>query len=71
MSAADPLRLTIVHSPEGWRILTRQHPWGQFAYRVDAEEAAIRLARKAREHGRDVEIWVRDLSGRIEGLNAA
>ena len=65
------LRLTIVHTPDGWRIRARRGLWGRFDYRVDAEEAALRLARKARANGREVEIWVQDRTGRLEGLNAA
>jgi hypothetical protein len=71
MSTRETLCLTIVYGPEGWRIMASEEPWGRFAYRVDAEEAALRLARQAREQGRDVEIWVQDLSGRLEGLTAA
>jgi hypothetical protein len=71
MSASDPLRLMIVHFPDGWRLLAGQARWGRFDYRVDAEEAAIRLARQARNAGRDVSIWVQDMCGRLEGLSAA
>lgn len=71
MSAPDPLCLTIVHFPDGWRILAKHGRWGRFAYRVDAEEAAIRLARRARSSGREAVIWVRDVRGRLEGLSAA
>jgi hypothetical protein len=71
MSPSAPLRLLIVHFPDGWRILADEARWGRFEYRVDAEEAALRLARKARIEGRDVSIWVQDMSGRLEGLTAA
>jgi len=70
-SAPEPLCLTIVHFPDGWRILANKERWGRFKYRVDAEEAAIRLARKAQEAGGQVTIWVQDLSGRLEGISAA
>jgi hypothetical protein len=68
---SDPVRFTIAYFPDGWRILTAGRPWGRFDYRVDAEEAAIRLARRARRAGRTAEIWVQDMSGRLEGLSAA
>jgi hypothetical protein len=71
MSASVPLCLAVVRFPDGWRILAANGRWGRFPYRVDAEEAAIRLARKARAEGREVSIWVQDLCGRLEGLNAA
>lgn len=56
MSASSPLSLVIVRFLDGWRILGPQGRWGRFAYRVDAEEAALRLARKARQEGREVRI---------------
>lgn len=71
MSASSPLSLVIVRFLDGWRILGPQGRWGRFAYRVDAEEAALRLARKARQEGREVRIWVQDICGRLEGLDAA
>jgi hypothetical protein len=60
-----------VRFPDGWRILAPEGRWGRFSYRVDAEEAALRLARRARADGREVSIWVQDICGRLEGLTAA
>jgi len=71
MPRPPTLALTIVHFPDGWRILSDGERWGRFGYRVDAEEAALRLAREAARAGRTVEIWVQDVSGRLEGLRAA
>jgi len=71
MPASAALRLVVVRYSDGWRILGEKERWGRYAYRVDAEEAALRLAHKAKQAGRDVEIWVQDLSGRLEGLKAA
>lgn len=71
MSASPPLCLAVVRFPDGWRILAQHGRWGRFAYRVDAEEAAIRLARKARKDGREVRIWVQDLCGHLITLDAA
>jgi len=71
MATSVPLRLMIVHFPDGWRILADEARSGRFEFRVDAEEAALRLARKAGAAGRQVSIWVQDMSGRLEGLNAA
>jgi hypothetical protein len=72
MSVSDPLRLEVIRYSDGWRVLA---PGGRiggwFAYRVDAEEAAIRHARKARGRGRDVEVWVQDTGGHLQGLDAA
>ena len=71
MSEALPLCLAVVRFRDGWRILAPNGRWGRFAYRVDAEEAAIRLARKARDTGRPVRIWVQDMCGQLDGLDAA
>jgi hypothetical protein len=71
MSPRTPLRLVVVRYSDGWRILGEKGRWGRYAYRVDAEEAALRLAHKARQAGREVEIWVQDRCGRLEGLKAA
>ena len=69
MSTA-PLVMVVVHFPDGWRILARNERWGRFDYRVDAEEAALRLAQKAIAAGETVEIWVQGVGGRLEGLKA-
>lgn len=71
MSAAAPLCLVVIRFADGWRILAPQGRWGRFAFRVDAEEAAIRLARRARAEGREVTVLVQDRCGRLEGLDAA
>lgn len=71
MSQSAPLCLAVVRFPDGWRILAPNGRWGRFAYRVDAEEAALRLARKVRSEGREVSVWVQDICGRLEGLSAA
>lgn len=71
MSASSSLCLAVVRFPDGWRILAQHGRWGRFDYRVDAEEAAIRLARKARAQGQEVHIYVQDICGRLEGLTAA
>jgi hypothetical protein len=71
MADFPPLVLAVVRFPDGWRILAPNGRWGRFDYRVDAEEAAIRLARKAREKHRKVRIWVQDICGRLEDLDAA
>lgn len=71
MSVSGPLYLAVLRFSDGWRILAEHGRWGRFAYRVDAEEAAIRLARKARAQGREVHIWVQDLCGHLQLLDAA
>jgi hypothetical protein len=68
MSPTDPLRLMIVHFPDGWRILAGRSRCGRFDFWVDAEEAAIRIARRWRRTGRAASILVQDRCGRLEGL---
>ncbi len=71
MTMTAPLRLAVLRFEDGWRILAPNGRWGRFRYRVDAEEAALRLARKARAEGREVTVWVQDLCGRLQILDAA
>lgn len=62
--------LTIVHFPEGWRILVGDRRFGRFQYRVDAEEAALRLAEKARDQGGQARILVQEPHGELLPLSA-
>ena len=66
-----PTELTIVHFPDGWKILTDGQRWGRFPYRVDAEEAAIRLRDKIRSEGGDARILAQGLTGEIRQVGAA
>ncbi|MBN9319011.1 MAG: hypothetical protein BGN86_07730 [Caulobacterales bacterium 68-7] len=59
----------VVHYPEGWRILTHGQRWGRFAFRVDAEEAALRLAAKAEAAGQRAEVLVQDTSCELSRLD--
>jgi hypothetical protein len=63
---------TIVHFPDGWRILQADgQRWGRFPYRVDAEEAALRLGEKIRAEGGRARILAQDLTGEIGQVHAA
>lgn len=64
-TAVTPTEITIVHFPDGWRILAEGRRWGRFNYRVDAEEAALRLARKLRAQGSDARVTVQSLTGEL------
>lgn len=66
-----PVDLTIVHFPDGWKILADGQRWGRFPYRVDAEEAAIRLRDKIRGEGGDARILAQGLTGEIRQVGAA
>ncbi len=67
-----PTEFTIVHFPDGWRILLADgQRWGRFNYRVDAEEAALRLIDKLRAEGGDGRVLAQGLSGEIAQLRIA
>ena len=71
MTRDDPLVLAVVRFPDGWRILAHDRRWGRFPYRVDAEEAALRLARKSLAAGRPVQLLVQDAHGELRKLEVA
>ena len=67
-----PAEFTIIHFPDGWRILLADgRRWGRFPYRVDAEEAALRLVEKARAEGGEARVLAQGLTGEIAQLRIA
>ena len=63
--------ITVFYCPDGWwRILAEGRRWGRFHYRVDAEEAALRLAAKARAEGETAEVVVQQRYGELLPLKA-
>ncbi len=62
--------ITIVHFPDGWRLLSGDRRWGRFQYRVDAEEAALRLAAKSKAEGREARVLVQQRHGELLPLIA-
>lgn len=62
---------TIVHFPDGWRILAGGKRWGRFPYRVDAEEAALRLVGKLRAEGGEARVLAQSPTGEIDQLRIA
>ena len=68
----EPVAFTIVHFPDGWRILLSDgRRWGRFPYRVDAEEAALRLIEKVRAEGGEARLLAQGLTGEIDQLKIA
>jgi len=64
-------QITVFYCPDGWwRIHAGGRRWGRFHYRVDAEEAALRLAAKARAGGRTAEVLVQQRYGELLPLKA-
>lgn len=69
LSSGPPLtRLGVVRHADGWAIVASGRRWGRFAYKVDAEEAALRLARRIAEGGEQVEITVQERWGEMRPL---
>lgn len=62
--------LAVIYFTDGWRIVAGRHRWGRYRYRVDAEEAALRLAAKARARGAAIEVVVQDNRGELHRLVA-
>ena len=71
VSEAIVIQIAIVRFRDGWRIVAGEGHWGQFEYRVDAEEAALRIAERIRGEGQSVEIVAQDVFGHVEPLTAA
>lgn len=58
--------LAIIRFSDGWRIIGDGASERCYAYRVDAEEAALKLTADAADRGEDVEILIQDLGrGRV------
>ena len=68
---AEITRLAVVRFAEGWRIVDRRHRWGRFDYRVDAEEAALRLAGRIGSQGGEVQVLVQEHNGELRPLKVA
>lgn len=62
--------IAVLRFADGWRILAGRHRWGRYEYRVDAEEAALRLARQSRLRGRPLEVLAQDAQGELRRLVA-
>ena len=61
----------VIRFVDGWRILAGARRWGRFSYRVDAEEAALRLAADARAGGRNAQVLVQGSDGQLRRLDVA
>jgi hypothetical protein len=62
-------QFAVVRFSAEWRVLRNGEDRGHFAYQVDAVEAALRLARKARQAGRVAEVLVQDASGQLDRVD--
>ena len=67
----DIREIAVIYFPERWRIVAGRHRWGRYAFRVDAEEAALKLAARARRHGHEPAVLVQERHGEMRRLSAA
>ena len=51
-----------------WRVVAPGEIHGAYDYRIDAEEAALKLADKARELGMETEVLLQDSFGEMRPL---
>lgn len=61
----------VVRLRDHWTIIAGGKRWGRFPFRVDAEEAALRLAERARAEGQACEVLVQDVGGEMRPLKTA
>ncbi len=66
--ATEIVEIAVLRSSVGWQVVGPKGSWRSFAYRVDAEEAALRLAAQAKASGGTVNVLVQDSCGRLEAL---
>jgi hypothetical protein len=60
----------VLRHHDGWRVFGPTGGWRRFDYKVDAEEAALRLAAQARRPALDVEVLVQNAAGELKLLIA-
>ncbi len=57
--------IAIIRADAGWSLVSGERTLGRFDYRVDAEEAALRLAQEARLEHRRIRLLAPDDHGRL------
>jgi hypothetical protein len=67
---ADMKTFGVIRQGDVWIIVADGRRWGRFQYRVDAEEAALRLATRAATEGKAVSVVVQDAGGQIVPLKS-
>ena len=59
----------VVRFSDGWHVVSGQWRSGRFDYRVDAEEAALRLTATARKRGEPVRLLVQEANSQMRVLD--
>ncbi len=62
------ISIAILRKGDGWRVLSGGGSVGDYAYRVDAEEAALKFAAAAEGSGRPVEILLQQPGGELRSF---
>lgn len=55
----------VVRVEDGWCVLSRERRSRRFDYRIDAEEAALKLCHEAEGRGASVKLLVQDGGGQL------
>jgi hypothetical protein len=63
--------VAVVRSAGDWKIISTAGTAGRFEHRVDAEEAALRLALRAQQRGSALSILVQSAAGELVSLHQA
>jgi hypothetical protein len=67
---ASSVRIAVVRFKDEYRIVAPTGSWGRFRFRVDAEEAALRLASRQPEQSPACEILVQEPFGELTALKS-
>ncbi|HTK35484.1 MAG TPA: hypothetical protein VL358_09390 [Caulobacteraceae bacterium] len=59
---------SVVRQGDAWTVVADGKRWGRFAYKVDAEETAIRLSTRAAADGGEPEVLVQTPWGEMAEL---
>jgi hypothetical protein len=68
LSSSRALTLAVLRHGDGWRVFGPNGGWRRFDYKVDAEEAALRLARHASRDLGEVTVLVQNAWGELRPL---
>ena len=69
MDAKRTLEYAVIRGRGGWQVIGPNGHWRSFPFRVDAEEAALKLA--SQTSGGPARVLVQDPAGLLEELRAA
>lgn len=60
--------LVVIRFADGWRVIGLRGCEKLYKFRVDAEEAALRLAAQVERHGGQVQVLIQAADGRLQAL---